>query len=64
MRTQTRIQKLERDVAALWQVVEDERLWHPSVIRELKRRSGQARRDHAQGKLRTAREVFASLRRR
>ena len=64
MHTRVRLQKLERKVEALWQLVEDERLWHPTVIRELQRRSQSARRAHAGGRLRTAAEVFASLRRR
>ncbi|MBI2639922.1 MAG: hypothetical protein HYW90_03505 [Candidatus Sungbacteria bacterium] len=61
MRTQTRIQKLEREVAALWQVVKYERLWDLSVVREIRRRSKTARRDFAQKRLRTENDVFARL---
>ena len=59
MRVQERIQKLEKEIVKLWQVVEDEMLWHPSVVREIKRRSLAARRDHVKGRLRRAEEVLA-----
>ena len=59
MKTQEKIRKLEREVNTLWQIVEDERLWHPSIIREIQNRSRSARKYHRQGKLKTAKEVFA-----
>jgi len=59
--TQKEIQKLKKEVETLWQVIGDERLWHPSVIREIQRRSRTARRDHIKGRLRLASEVFAKL---
>lgn len=58
MYVQKRIQRLEEEVATLWQVIEDERLWHPSVIQEIKKRSRAARRAHVGGRLRSAEEVF------
>jgi len=61
MGTQTRIQKLEREVAALWQVIEDERLWNPSVVQEIRRRSKAARKNLAQKRLRRANDIFARL---
>ena len=62
MNTQAKIKELEYEVTALWRVVEDERLWHPSVMREIKRRSQDASRSHAREELRKAGEVFATLR--
>ena len=59
MRTQEKIQQLERDVATLWQIVEDERLWHPSVIREIRQRAQTARRAYVRKQLKTAEEVLA-----
>jgi len=59
---QKEIQKLKKEVETLWQVIGDERLWHPSVIREIQRRSRAARRDHTKGRLRLTSEVFAKLR--
>ena len=64
MNTQEKIKELEHEVMALWRVIEDERLWHPSVIREIKRRSQDAHRSYARGGLRKAGEVFAALRKR
>lgn len=61
MRTQTRIQKLEKEVAALWRILDDERVWHPSVIYEVQKRSKAARQALAKKKLRTAEGVFAKL---
>lgn len=58
MHVQERVQKLEKEVATLWRVIEDERLWHPSIIQEIKKRSRSARRDHAKGLLRKAEEVL------
>ena len=45
-------------------MIEDERLWHPSVIHEIKRRSQDANRSYVHGGLRKAGEVFAALRKR
>jgi len=59
---QKEIQKLKKEVETLWQVIGDERLWHPSVIREIQRRSRVAHRDQVKGRLRLASEVFAKLR--
>lgn len=61
MHTQTRIQKLEKDVAALWRILEDERVWHPSVIYELRKRSKVARQALAKKKLKAAKDLFARL---
>lgn len=57
MTTKEKIQQLEREVAALWHIVEDDRIWDPSVIREIQKRSQKARLDYSQRKLRTA-EVY------
>ena len=62
MNTQAKIRELEYEVTALWRVVEDERLWHPSVIQEIKRRSQDAHRSQAREGLRKAGEVYATLR--
>lgn len=62
MNTQEKIRDLENEITALWQVVEDERIWHPSVIREIKRRSQHIRHAQGQAGLRKADEVFAALR--
>lgn len=64
MNTQEKIRDLENEITALWQVVEDEHMWHPSIIREIKRRSQHIRRAQGQVELRKADEVFAVLRRR
>lgn len=64
MSTQEKIKELEHEITALWRVVEDERIWHPSIIREIKRRSQNVHRVHGQAGLRKADEVFAALRRR
>jgi hypothetical protein len=49
MNTQARIKELEHEVMALWHVVEDERLWDPSVIHGIKQRSQNAHRSYARG---------------
>lgn len=64
MNTQEKIRDLENEITALRQVVEDERMWHPSIIREIKRRSQHIRRAQGLAGLRKADEVFAALRRR
>jgi len=61
MKTQEKIQNLEREIRSLWQVIEDERLWHPSVISELRRRSRLAKQAYARGKLQSSENVFAKL---
>lgn len=61
MRTQTRIQKLEKEVALLWHILEDGRVWHPSVVNEIRRRSKIARLALAKKKLQRAEDIFASL---
>ena len=58
MKTQEKIRKLERDIATLWQIVEDERLWHPSVIREIQNRSRAAKLAYRPKKMKTADEIF------
>ena len=58
MQTDKRIQKLEKEIETIWRVI-GERAWHPSVVKEIKTRSIEARREHANGKLRSAKEVFA-----
>ena len=59
MQTIQRLQKLEKEIAILWGVIEDERLWHPSVVREIQRRSRTAKRIHIRGNLKKAEEIFA-----
>ncbi len=54
MRIQDRVQKLEKEIGALWRVIDDERLWHPSIVKEIRNRSLHARREFARGKLRKA----------
>lgn len=61
MKTQEKIKKLEQEVAVLWQVLDDERLWHPSIVLEIRKRSCDARKNHAHKRLKTAQQVFASL---
>jgi len=61
MQTVQKIKKLEREVAALWQIVDDERLWDPSVIREIRKRAKSVNRAYAQKSLRAAKEVFRKL---
>lgn len=63
MRTQERIKNIERQLETLWKVIEDDRLWHPSIIQELQRRSRGARRDHSSRRLRSAAEVLSARRR-
>ena len=59
---QKEIKKLKKEIEIIWQVIEDERLWHPSVIREIQRRSNTIGKNHR--KLRLAEEVFTLLPRR
>ena len=59
METQEKIKKLEREVATLWQIIDDERLWDPTVIREIKNRSKIAKKKRANSLLKTAKEVFS-----
>lgn len=61
MSTQEKIRKLEQEITTLWRVIEDERLWHPSVVREIKRRAELAHRAYANRRLRKAEDVFAAL---
>lgn len=61
MRTQEKIKQLEREVATLWTVIEDERLWSPEIIREIQKRSKSARSLYAMGKLKSAERVFEKL---
>lgn len=61
METQEKIKKLEKEVAILWHIIDDERLWEPSIIREIRRRSAIAGRDRVKGRLRTAEEIFNTL---
>lgn len=61
MNTQEKITELEQEITALWRVIEDERLWHPSIIQEIKRRSQNVRSTHGRKELRKAEEVFAML---
>lgn len=61
VKTKEKIQKLEQEVSNLWQIVNEEIFWHPSVIRGIQRRSKLARRALKSGKLRTAEELFQSL---
>lgn len=62
--TTEKIQKLEKEITRIWQIIDDELLWDPSVIREIRRRSSMARRSHKNGSLKTAEKVFSSLIRR
>lgn len=59
MRTQEHIQKLEKEIKAIWKVIDDELLWHPSIIKEIRRRSILARQAHVQDRLRKAAEFFS-----
>ena len=61
IQTQNKIRKLENEIAAIWNVIDDERLWHPSVMREIKRRSEIAHRAYTKGKLRSADKIFGSF---
>lgn len=61
MSTQEKIRKLEQEITALWRVIEDERLWHPSIVREIKRRAKLARQTYANRRLRKAEEGFVAL---
>lgn len=58
MTTKEKIQQLEREVATLWHIVEDDRIWDSNVVREIQKRSQKARLDYSKRKLRTAEEVF------
>jgi uncharacterized protein (UPF0147 family) len=62
MSTAEKVKRLEKEVAVLWQIVEDERLWHPSVIQEIRRRSKQARHDLKEKRLKTVGELFSKSR--
>ena len=64
MTTQEKVRKLEREVAKLWQILDDDRLWDPSLTRELLRRSQTTRKAYGRGSLRPAERVLASLVRR
>lgn len=64
MSMQEKIRDLENEITTLWQVVEDEHMWHPSIIREIKRRSQHIRHAQGQAELRKADEVFTAFRRR
>lgn len=56
-----KIRRLEEEVATLWQIVDDERFWDLSIIKEIQRRSKSAHRDYAKKRLKAADDVFASV---
>ena len=59
--TATKIRELQKEVRELRQIVDDEIFWHPTIEKEIRRRSVVSRR-HL-GKLKNVKEVFASLKR-
>jgi len=60
MQTDNRLKKLEKEIETIWRVLGESRAWHSSVVLEVKKRSLEAREEHAKGMLRPAKEVFAS----
>lgn len=57
--TKNRIQKMEREIQELWRVVSEDIFWHPTVVKEIKKRSIEGRKLLRSGKLKTLEEVIA-----
>lgn len=57
--TKNRIQKIEREIQELWLAVSEDIFWHPTVIKEIKKRSRDGRKLLRSGKLKTLEEVVS-----
>ena len=57
--TKNRIQKIEREIQEIWKVLSEDFFWHPTIIKEIQRRSNAVRKLLKSEKLRTAEEVFS-----
>ena len=57
--TKGRIQKLENEVRELWRTVSEDIFWHPTVIKEIKKRSSEGRKLFRSGKLKTFEDVVS-----
>jgi hypothetical protein len=56
--TKDRIKKIESEIQELWKIVSEDIFWHPTVIKEIKKRSSRGRKLLRSGKLKTFKEIL------
>ena len=50
---------MEREVQELWRVVSEDIFWHPTIVKEIKRRSLEAQKLFRSGELKTLEELVS-----